>query len=398
MTEFTVLIAMMISVVALATDIMLPALDDIGSELAVEHPNDAQLVISSLFLGLAGGQFAVGPLSDSFGRKPIIILGYLLFITGCLISVFATTFSMMLLGRALQGVGMSAPRIVSVAMVRDCFRGRKMARIMSVVMAVFIIVPALAPAMGQAVIMSAGWRATFLLLLGQAVIVLAWFVFRQPETLPRRERRRLSLSSMAAGTKEICAQRSVMGYTIAMGLIFGAFLGYLSSAQQVFQVTFKTGQLFVLYFGVAALAIGVASLVNATIVMSIGMRALTWWAFVAISGFSLVFVVPAIAMNGIPPLWLFMVWLLAVFFCVGIVFGNLNALAMEPLGQMAGLGAAIVGSFATFISLPFGWAIGFAFDGGVVPLVSGFGLLSLASLSLIAWTERPPRRLIRSDS
>ncbi|MGI9421741.1 MAG: multidrug effflux MFS transporter, partial [Hyphomicrobiaceae bacterium] len=357
MAEFTVLIAMMISIVALATDVMLPALDDIGHDLALAHPNDAQLVISSLFLGIAVGQIVVGPLSDVYGRRPVIIVGCLLFIVGCILSALATTFSIMLFGRILQGLGVAAPRIVTLAIVRDCYEGRAMARIMSIAMAVFIIVPALAPAIGEGVIVTAGWRATFVLLLGQALVVLVWFVIRQPETLPATERRRFSLKSMMAGIWEACTNRTVIGYTIAMGLVFGAFLGYLSSAQQVFQVTFNTGQLFVLYFGVAALTIGLASFVNSTVVMSLGMRSLTWWAFVAMSVSSIVFLVPSVTMNGVPPLWLFMTWLLLVFFCVGIVFGNLNALAMEPLGHMAGLGAALVGSLATFISLPLGWAV-----------------------------------------
>ncbi len=396
-TEFVMLLATMTSIVALATDVMLPALDTIGRELGVAHPNDAQLVISSIFIGFAIGQLVVGPLSDSFGRKPVIYLGYLVFFLGCLISMYATDFAAMLIGRVLQGLGIAGPRVVAIALVRDRHGGRTMARIMSFVMAVFIIVPAIAPAIGQAVITFADWRATFALLLALGIVTCIWFALRQPETLPVGERRALSIKCIGSGIAEACSHRAVVGYTVAAGLIFGAFLGYLSSAQQIFQTSFDTGPLFVLYFGVAALAIGGGSVFNSYAVMRLGMRLLTWWALVFATVLSLGFLLPVIVMGGIPPLWLFMSWLLITFFCLGIIFGNLNALAMEPLGHMAGLGAALVGSLSTLISLPLGWAVGYGFDGGVVPLVAGFGVLGLTSLGPVIWAERDPGPLQGQD-
>ncbi len=390
--EFVILLAMMVSIVAMATDVMLPALDIMGRDLGVSDANDTQLIISALFLGFAAGQVVAGPVSDSIGRKPVIYGGYLVFIVGCLMSIFATSFAVMLAGRVLQGLGAACPRIVTLALVRDGYEGRAMARIMSIVMAVFIIVPAIAPAIGQGVIMVSGWRATFVLLLALAVVSFAWFAVRQPETLPAGSRRVFSLSGIMAGLSEACGFRAAVGYTVAAGFIFGAFLGYLSSAQQIFQVAFDTGEYFPLYFGVAALAIGSASICNSQLVMRLGMRLLTRRALIGSVAVSLCFLVPVVLMDGVPPLWLFMGWLLANFFCVGIMFGNFNALAMEPLGHMAGLGAALVGSLSTFISLPLGWAVGNSFDGGVLPLVAGFALLGLASLVVMAWAERaqPP--------
>lgn len=386
--EFVIMLAMMVSIVALSTDVMLPAMDAIGRDLGVVDPNTSQLVVSSLFLGFAVGQLLAGPLSDSFGRKPIIYLGYVIFIVGCLMSLLAASFSTMLVGRVLQGLGAAGPRIVTLALVRDGYEGRAMARIMSIVMAVFIIVPAVAPAIGQAVIIVGGWRATFGLLLALAIVASIWFAIRQPETLNIDDRRNFSLSNVGAGLVEACSHRTVLGYTIAAGLIFGAFVGYLSSAQQIFQISFGTGSYFAIYFGVAALAIGAASILNSSVVMRLGMRLLTWRALVGVTTLSIVFLLPVYVLEGIPPLWLFMTWLSSAFFCMGIIFGNVNALAMEPLGHMAGLGAAFVGALSTAISLPLGWFVGHSFDGGVLPLVLGFAVLGSASLVVMKWTER----------
>jgi DHA1 family bicyclomycin/chloramphenicol resistance-like MFS transporter len=386
--EFVTLLAMMVSILALSIDAMLPALGQIGKDLDVAQANDVQLVISAMFLGFAAGQMVAGPLSDSYGRKPVIYGGYVIFIAGCLLSMFAASFTVMLAGRVLQGLGASGPRIVSMALVRDGYEGRAMARIQSIVMAIFILVPALAPAAGQAVLYVASWHAIFGLLLVMALIAVTWFAMRQPETLAVEARRRFSLSNIAGGIAEAVSYRAMTGYTIAAGIIFGAFLGYLNSAQQVFQDAYGTGEAFVLYFGSAALSLGAASIFNSKVVMRLGMRYMTWRALTALAVVSAAFMLVAMAWDGLPPLWLFTGWLLAAFFCVGILFGNFNALAMEPVGHMAGLGAAMVGSITTFISLPLGWAVGHAFDGTVMPMVTGFAVLAILSLGAMWWTEK----------
>ncbi|HFC05304.1 MAG TPA: MFS transporter [Rhizobiales bacterium] len=389
--EFISLLAMMISIVALSTDVMLPGLGVIGRDLAVSDVNDSQLVISSLFAGYAVGQMLAGPVSDCYGRKPVIYAGYMVFIIGCLLSAFASSFSMMLIGRVLQGLGAAAPRIVSIALVRDGYEGRAMARIMSFVLAVFVIVPAIAPAIGQGVMMVSGWRMMFGLLIAMAVVSAVWFAWRQPETLPRNARRDFSIGGILSGISEACRYRTAVGYTLAAGLIFGAFLGYLSSARQIFQTSFNTGSLFPLYFGTAALAIGAASVLNGKLVMRLGMRLLTHRALIATTLISMAMLIAIWTVNGIVPLWLFMTWLLTNFFCMGILFGNLNALAMEPLGHMAGLGAALIGAISTFIALPLGWAVGNSFTGGVTPLVAGFALMGGLSWLVMAWTEAKPQ-------
>ncbi len=386
--EFVPLLALTVSLVAMSTDVMLPALDVIGQDLAVANVNDTQLIVSMLFVGYAIGQLLAGPLSDCFGRKPIVYWGFGVFLVGCLMSMLATDFTVMLVGRVLQGLGVAGPRIVPIAIVRDGYEGRAMARIMSFIMAVFILVPTLAPLIGQGVFVLAGWRATFTLLFVMALIALVWFGLRQPETLAPAQRRKFSVRNVISGIVEICAIRVTMGYTVTAGLVFGSFIGYLGSSRQIYQDAYDTGMLFPVYFGAAAIAIGAGSMLNARLVMRLGMRLLSWRAVSLTTVSAAAFAVVVHYSGGLPAFWLFMAWLMVTFFCMGLLFGNLNALAMEPLGHMAGLGAAFVGCVSTIIALPFAWIVGGSFNGGVMPLVMGFAVLGLASLVVMRWTEK----------
>lgn len=388
--EYVILVALLISIGALGTDLMLPALDVMGRELGAANANDVHFIVTAFFLGMAAGQLFVGPLSDRFGRKPVIYGGYAVFVLGCLISMTTDSWTTMLVGRVLQGIGAAAPRIVTVALVRDEYTGRAMARVLSIVMTVFIVVPIIAPALGQGLIYIGGWESTFLCLAVLAIAVSLWFGARQPETLAPSNRRPFRVKDISKGILEIFRTRVALGYTIATGLVYGVFVGYLGSAQQIFQQVFGVGDLFAAYFALASASLGAASLLNAWLVMRLGMRLLTWVAIVGLTVLSFAFwaVLPFHA--GVPPLSMFLAWQLSVFFCVGIIFGNLNALALEPLGHMAGLGAAFVGSIATFISLPLAALIGQQFDGTVYALVVGFALLGLLTCGTVAWANRRP--------
>ena len=386
--EFVVLMALIISLVALSIDAMLPALPEIATELAFERPNDSQFIISMLFVGMGFGQIVFGPLSDSIGRKPAINIGFVVFIFGCLVSIFARDFNDMMLGRLLQGLGAAGPRVVATALVRDCYEGREMARVMSFVMTIFILVPVIAPAIGQIIITYSDWHSIFILFLVLAFVALTWFSIRQPETLPKDRRIRFSVTRMISDIKAIVSIPAAIGYTVTMGLIFGAFVGYLSSSQQIFQVQYALGNQFPLYFGVLATSIGLASLVNTQMVMRFGMRRLSYTAMISIAVLSSAFILIVLYYQGHPPLSMLMAYLLGVFFFMGILFGNLNALAMEPLGHIAGLGAAVVGSVSTLIAVGFGVLIAAAYDGTILPLVIGFTLLSIACLVSMYWTEK----------
>ena len=382
-----VLVALMTSMVALSIDAMLPALPVIAGDLDVSRLNDSQYVITLFFAGMAGGQIFFGPLSDSIGRRPAIVAGLLLFAAGCLLSMFAASFAQMLLGRFLQGLGAAGPRIVSIALVRDRYQGRGMARVMSLVMTVFILVPVFAPAVGQGILVWADWRAIFGLFLLLALLAGVWFWIRQPETLRAEQRSVFSLSRLLLDTLAILRLRAAFGYSLTMGCIFGAFVGYLSSSQQIFQVQYGLGTLFPLYFGILASVIGCASLVNARLVMRFGMRRLARYALSAMSLAGLLFCGLAWIYDGHPQLSLLMAYLVFQFFLFGTLFGNLNALAMEPLGHIAGLGSAVVGSLSTLISVGFGVLIAGAYDGTVMPLTLGLAVLAIGGLACLRWTE-----------
>ena len=351
MVEFIVLISLIMSLVALSIDAMLPALNQIGQDLGVTNSNDLQYIIAVLFLGMGVGQMLFGPLSDSIGRKPAITIGFGIFLAGCFLSAFAQNFEAMLIGRLLQGFGASSPRIVTIALVRDSYSGRAMARVMSFSMSIFILVPILAPALGQWVMGFAGWRGIFASFIVLTLLVLIWFILRLRETLPLAKRRQFSFGDLGRNLISIASNRTVCGYTLTAGFVFGAFVAYLSLSQKLFQDQYGLGDEFPLYFGVLASSIGAASLVNASLVMRLGMRRLSTIAMTCSLLLSLMFLVIAYTYDGHPPLTWLMGYLLALFFFTGILFGNLNALAMDPLKSFAGLGAAFIGSVSTLLSV-----------------------------------------------
>jgi MFS transporter, DHA1 family, multidrug resistance protein len=383
--EFIIIISMMMALTALSIDAMLPALPKISSDLGVTNPNERQLVLSLIFLGQAVGQLFFGPLSDKTGRKPAIFAGYALFILGSLFSVFSANFSAMLVGRALQGIGISAPRAVSMALVRDRLEGRRMAQVMSFASTIFILVPMIAPSIGQGILSFASWRGIFGSFIVFALITVVWFALRVPETLALDKRRPFSPKHIAAAAVEVVSIRATLGYTLILGLVQGVFLGYLNSSQQIFQEQYALGDLFPLYFAVISLSLGMASLANTRLVMRYGMEKLARWALRGIFALAILFLGVATAYAGQPPLWSLMTYLMASFFCIGLLFGNMNALAMQPLGHLAGVGAAIVGSLSTLISTLLGTVIGQSYNGTILPLVIGMALLTGVSIFIIRW-------------
>jgi len=388
LAEFAALMAAMISMTALAIDIMLPVIDVIAVELGARGENAAQLIIIYLFIGLAIGQLLYGPVSDTVGRKPAIAAGFVVFIFGTLICIFARDYDTMLLGRFLQGLGAAAPRIIAMSIVRDLYSGREMAKVSSVIMGFFIMVPAIAPAIGQAIVSFAPWRMIFYALLGQALLVGLWFALRQNETLHPEYRRDFSLKKIALRGWEVLTTPISFWYTLAAGIIFGAFVGYLVSSPQIFEDVYGIKEQFPLYFGGLALMIGSAALFNARLVMRFGMRKLCLMSVSVQIVVSVIFFIYAYSQAGHIPLPAFMVWAAISFFMMGFLFGNFNAIALEPLGHIAGIGAAIVGSLSTFISLGLGWLIGQVYNQTVLPIIGSYALLGLASFAIMKWADR----------
>ena len=390
--EFVPLVALLMSLVALSTNVMLPALPVIGRDLEAPHPNDVQFVVTSVFLGVGVGQVFFGPLSDRIGRKAAIHAGLVLFMVGCVVCIFASTFQAMIAGRLLQGMGVAGPRVVTTALIRDQYAGVRMGRVMSMVLAVFILVPTVAPMLGQGIAWLAGWRAIFATLLAIGAIAFAWLAVRQPETLPPERRRPFSPLAIGRAVVEIVRIRAALGYTLATGCVFAPFVVYLGTAQQIFQQAYDTGALFPAYFALLALAAGAALLVNGRLVTRYGMRRLSAVASLVASLVSIAAWAGAFAFEGLPPLWLFMAYLMIVFVCVGFIFGNLNALAMEPLGHLAGVGAAVVASLSMLISVPLGILVGQRFDGTVYWLIGAFAIFAAAAFAANAWARGGARR------
>jgi DHA1 family bicyclomycin/chloramphenicol resistance-like MFS transporter len=386
--EFVALMALLMSLTALGIDAILPALPIIGTKLGVLIPNDNQKMISFLFLGLTFGQLFFGPLSDSFGRKKLIYFGVGIFILGCIISLLAKEYNTMLIGRIIQGIGLASTRVIPVAMVRDQFSGNKMAKIMSLITMVFIIVPALAPSFGQLILHVYNWQAIFWMFLILSSISISWFMFRQPETLPIDKRSEFSAKIIGRAFLRSITNRSAMGYTITSGYIFGAFIGYLVSSQQIFTVVFNAGERFPIYFGLLALAIGGASYINSKLVERLGMRKLVLISLCLLILISIGFTAYSIIFQENPSLVIFLVFMMSIFSCVGILFGNCSSLAIEPLGDIAGSATAVINSIQNLISLTLGSLIGGYFNGTTIPMAIGFTLLGVMALFSMLWTEK----------
>lgn len=378
----------MMSIVALSIDAVLPALAAIGHSMGANSSNDNQLIVGVLFIGMAFGQLLFGPLSDSIGRRRSMVIGYLIFFIGTLQSLLANDFDTMLLGRFLQGFGIAAPKVLTTAIVRDIHSGRAMAKVMSFVMVIFILVPMLAPMFGQILLAIAGWQSIFIVIAFIGLISLVWYLFRQGETLAPEDRADFTISRTMHALATIFSNPVALGYTVAMGVIGGPFIFYLSSAQQLFQKTYALDQWFPLYFAGLSFAFGVSSFINGKQVMQLGMHRIVRFALSSLTLTSFLFIFVAWWFNGLPELWITTVYMLMVFICIGLLFGNLNALAMEPLGHIAGIGAAFVGAFSTFISTLLAIVIGQQFNETVHPLVISFFFAGLLSLVLMFWVEK----------
>lgn len=382
--EFTLLMAMLMSIVAISIDAMLPALGLLHNDFTLSHPNQVQLVIMLIFAGMAIGQLIAGPMSDALGRKPILYAGLALYLVGSVICHQAASFDTLLFGRFVQGLGVAGPYVTAISVVRDKYSGRDMAQAMSLIMMIFILVPAIAPSLGQAILHIAHWRAIFLLYIGYSIFVGLWIMLRLEETLKPENRLPMRVSAFAHGLRTILSNRTTMSYTLCMGLCFGSFIGYLGASQQIFQEQFGVGEAFSLYFGALALILGVASLANSRIVGKLGMRPICLRAMATITTASLVFLI----LQQFTPVTLpmFFIYIGILFFSFGLMFGNLNAVAMEPMGEIAGMASAITGSISSLLSLSLGTYIGQMYNHTLIPLTCGF--LGLGTISfLIMFSE-----------
>lgn len=386
MKEFIVLMALLMSIVAISIDAMLPALGVIGQDLGVTNPNTTQLIVSCIFGGMVIGQLVCGPLSDSVGRKKVLYAGLGLYFAGSIVCYLSQSIEIMLLGRFIQGIGVSGPYVSVVAIVRDRYAGRDMARVMSLVMMIFILVPAIAPLIGQGIMAISSWRMIYLFFIVFSSAIAIWVHFRLPETLHPEDKIKFSFHDILRGFKTVFGNRVTVSYMLCMGICFGSLIGYLNSSRQIFQEIFHAGSAFPFYFGGLALIIGVASMINSRFVQKFGMHVICRRAVSAIIVASLCFLILHVF---IPiTVWIFVAYAAVFYFAFGLMFGNLNAIAMEPMGHVAGIASAVTGATSSLISLLLGTTIGQMYDGTLIPISAGFFVLGCVTLGLMHVADR----------
>ena len=380
--EFIAMIALVTSLGALSIDAVMPAFDSIAEDLSIEL-DERYWVISSLILGMSFGQLIYGPWSDHSGRRKPMIVGLLVFIFGTILSWLADSFELFIAGRILQGIGSSAPRVITTAIVRDIYSGREMAKILSFILSIFIITPMLAPSIGQVILNLGDWRMIMIFILIMALVAIIWFGLLQEETLKKADRRFLNWKILKDGAGIVLKDRQAMVFTFASGVIFGGFLGYLNSAQHIFQTIFQVGDLFGIYFAILTISFGTAFVINAKLVEKYGMMKIS---LIAVFGHFIMatFLFIVLALNDFMiPLFGLMALLMPMFFFIALTFSNMQALAMVKMGKVAGMASSLVGSISNFIAAPIGALIGANLSENFSGLAWGFLICSLISFLLI---------------
>lgn len=391
--EFVAMMAALMSLNALAIDIMLPALPAMGAELAVADPNHRQYVVIAYVWGLGIAQLFFGPASDRYGRRvPLIasLLGYSVFGVVC---IFAPSFVVLVVARALQGVAAAGARVISMSIIRDVHAGRQMARIMSLVMMVFMAVPMLAPNLGQGILFIASWRWIFGVLVIFGLVVAGWVSVRLNETHPKERRMPSAMGALLSSYALVFKTRVTCGYMIATGIIFGALFSFISSSEQLYRDVFDKGDAFTLYFATVALAMAVSAFANSRLVERWGMRRLSHLALATHAVVNLL--LGTLVSQGVTSFWYFHGSMMVSFFCFSFIGANFNALAMEPLGKIAGTASAALGFASTMIAGTLGALVGQQFDGSALPIAIGSGVLGVTALFVVGVTERG--RLFTSD-
>ncbi|EOE2689136.1 multidrug effflux MFS transporter [Acinetobacter baumannii] len=386
--EFALLMALLMSIVSFSIDAVLPALGEVGRVFELKNNNQTQWVIIGIFSGMTIGQLIAGPLSDAIGRKRILFTGIIIYFLGSLLCFTTQSFEWFLVGRFIQGIGVSGPYVASISIVRDKYSGAQMARIMSLIMMVFMVAPAIAPSLGQLIIHFFGWRDIFVLYMIYATVVGVWVALRLEETLLPENRLPMRLQAFQEGFKEVVSNKTTMSYLLCAGFCFGGFIGYLGTSQQIFMQQFgKTGQEFSAYFAVLAGVMGIASFTNSKIVMKFGMRPICIYVFLGLCLISLIFL--GIQLIGVTvAFWMFMLYACILFLLFGTLFGNLNAIAMEPMGHVAGMASAIIGAASSVLSLILASIIGQLYNGTLIPMTGGFVILCGLAFMMTVYENR----------
>jgi DHA1 family bicyclomycin/chloramphenicol resistance-like MFS transporter len=386
LAELVALVALLIGLNALAINIMLPALGDIGVAFDIANPSDRQLVVVVYLFSAGVAQLAYGPLMDRFGRRPVLLGALAGYLIGSALCVVSTSFSLLLVARAFQGMTTAAARVVSIAIVRDVSSGRRMAEIMSLATSVFMLIPILAPGIGQLVLLAFPWRGVFVALLIYGLVMTVWAFLRVPETLAPQNRLPLRPRRVINAYLEVARSPVALGYTLASAFMFGGFFGFISSSEQIFVETFGLGALFPVAFAAVSLAMTAATLLNSRLVGRFGMRRLSHTAVLAVLVINTVHALIATMLGE--NLVTFLAFTAATFFFLGLAMPNFSALALEPLGHIAGTASAAFGFATTTVSALLGGMIGRLYDGTATPVVIGLAVFGGVSTVVVLITEK----------
>jgi MFS transporter, DHA1 family, multidrug resistance protein len=386
--EFIALAAMLMALNALAIDIMLPGLQEIGAALGVENENHRQYVISAYLLGFGIAQLGYGPISDRFGRRAPMLVGLAIYVVSSIAVVFVPSFAGVLALRFIQGIGSAATRVITISIVRDVYGGRQMAEVMSLIMMVFMVVPVIAPGTGQIVLLFGDWHLIFVFMAVIAVIVGSWMYYRLPETLHPEDVRPFTVKSVLSGFKIVLTNRIALCYTLSSTFIFGALFGFINSAEQVYKGVYQLGQWFALAFAGVALFMALSSFINARLVGRFGMRRLSHGSLIGFIVITFVWLLIQVYGPQPMPFALFIVLFALAMFQFGWIGSNFNSLAMEPLGHVAGTASSVIGFMGTVGGSLIGALIGQSFDGTALPMVAGFFTVSLIGLVFVLIAEK----------
>ena len=383
--ELVAMMASLMALNALAIDTMLPAFPDMVSAFGLSDANRVQYVISSYLLGMGIGSLFYGPLSDRYGRKPImlpILVGYSIFSLAC---SFAPTFEFLIAMRLAQGLCGAALGVLVTAVIRDSFEGDAMARRMSLIFMTFMIVPIIAPTIGALIMTIAPWRVIFDLFAVLGLAVSVWIGFRLPETLDPKSVIPISPRNIAATWHAVSTHRASFGYMMGSAMTQGALFGYLNASEQLFAGPFNARDFFPIGFAIIAVGIACANFTNSRIVMRFGARRVSHVAVFIFIAMGLLQVFAAwIIPDSLP---IFIAILTANMAMIGFIGSNFSSIAMQPFGKIAGVASSFQNFARSGLSAGIGGAIGLQFDGTTVPLVAGFVICGAGSLLVILWSE-----------
>jgi DHA1 family bicyclomycin/chloramphenicol resistance-like MFS transporter len=386
--EFIALMALLMALNALAIDIMLPGLQQIGASLGVENENHRQYVISAYLIGFAFAQLLYGPVSDRFGRRSPMFFGLAIYVVSSLAAILVPSFAALLALRFIQGIGSAAMRVITVSIVRDVFGGRAMAEVMSLIMMVFMVVPVMAPGTGQIVMLFGEWHLIFVFMAVMAAVIGTWMYLRLPETLHADDVRPFTVRSVLGGFRIVLTDRVALCYTLASTFIFGALFGFINSAQQIYVGIYELGVWFPLAFAGVATFMALSSFVNSRLVGRFGMRRLSHGALLGFLGINTLWLILTLLWTPHVPFPIFIVLFALAMFQFGWIGSNFNSLAMEPLGHVAGTASSVLGFMGTAGGTIIGAVIGQSFNGTALPLVTGFFSVSIVGLVFVLLAER----------